>query len=300
MQIRSGEVRLHALIEVTSEYLTCYRYGYQSVVTPADIFCAYPEIWPFSEQFIPHYQRFARPLPKSILEDNPSESLKIDAIFVYNDPRDWGLDASLILDLMLSHQGILGTISQKNDDIKAQNHGFLQDGQPSLFYSNPDMWWAAEYHLPRLGQGGFQAAMEGLWTAATGGPERNVELYKTVIGKPFRMTYEFAERRLNAHRKHLFSNHVDGDVPRLRTVYMIGDNPESDIRGANSFQSPLGTNWESILVRTGVYQRGEPSWKPSTLQPGVWEAVKWALDKEKAQYPLDFTKILSVPRAKVP
>ncbi|KAF2105121.1 HAD superfamily hydrolase [Rhizodiscina lignyota] len=275
------------------------KYGFKSVVIPGDIFCAYPEIWPFSTQFLPYYQPFARPLPKPILQDSPSDSLKIDAIFVYNDPRDWGLDATIILDILLSHKGILGTMSPRNGDIKAPNHGYLQDGQPPLFYSNPDLWWAAKYHLPRLGQGGFREAMEGLWTAVTGGPERNVELYKTLIGKPYRMTYEFAERRLNSHRKHLFSNQIDGEVPPLQKVYMVGDNPESDIRGANSYKSPLGTTWESILVRTGVYQNGEPAWSPKTIQPGVWEAVKWALDQNKARYELDLRKILSIPGAKM-
>src|SRR5947207_2601458 len=82
-------------------------------------------------------------------------------ILVYNDPRDWGLDATVILDLLLSEKGIMGTVSLKNNNHNLPNRGYLQDGQPKLYYSNPDLWWASSYPLPRLGQGGFREAFEG-------------------------------------------------------------------------------------------------------------------------------------------
>jgi HAD superfamily hydrolase (TIGR01456 family) len=201
--------------------LTGSRYGFASVVTPGDILVACPHIWPFSHPFLSYYKSFARPLPKPINPSNPSNALQIDAIFVYNDPRDWGLDATVILDLLLSRQGILGTTSPKNGDRSLPNNGYLQDGQPPLLFSNPDLWWAAKYHLPRLGQGGFREALEGLWAAVTGGPREGVPLKKEVIGKPFRQTYEFAEKLLRTHRHELFN----GKVNDLKTVYMIGDNP---------------------------------------------------------------------------
>ena len=58
---------------------------------------------------------------------------------------------------------------------------------------------------------------------------------------------------------------------------MVGDNPESDIKGANRYQSPHESAWTSILVKSGVYQGGEPSEKPTVTVQGVEEAVKWAL-----------------------
>ena len=132
--------------------LTEYRrYGFTNVVTPGDILNAHPEIWPFSNVFADYYKKFARPLPRSIDSSDPSKSLKIDAVFVYNDPRDWGLDATVILDLLLSSQGVLGTLSDKNGREDLPNRGYQQDGQPPLYFSNPDLWWAAKYHLPRLG-----------------------------------------------------------------------------------------------------------------------------------------------------
>jgi HAD superfamily hydrolase (TIGR01456 family) len=40
--------------------------------------------------------------------------------------------------------------------------------------------------------------------------------------------------------------------PPFRRVFMIGDNPRADIKGANDAGGP----WHSILVRTGVFQEG--------------------------------------------
>ena len=258
------------------------RYGFTNVVKPGDIFAAYPEIWPFSKVFADYYRSFARPLPRPINQDDPDNSLKIDAVFVFNDPRDWALDIQILLDVLLSKKGILGTYSPKNNDRSLPNKGYQQDGQPPLYFSNADLLWAAGYHLPRLGQGGFREAFEGVWEAVTGGPQEGVHLLKTVIGKPFKETYDFAENRLIQNRDHLFDGMVQ-KVP-LSTVYMVGDNPVSDIRGANMYQSRHGIEWVSLLTRTGVFRDRPghvPSWQPREMVDDVSAAVKWALHTSK-------------------
>jgi ribonucleotide monophosphatase NagD (HAD superfamily) len=128
--------------------------------------------------------------------------------------------------------------------------------------------------LPRLGQGGFREALEGIWAAVTGGGERNgVQLQKIVMGKPYQATYEFAEKRLVSHRRQLFTN-FPGRLGQLRRVYMVGDNPASDIAGANNYKSPYGTDWASILVETGVFAEGTtPMHQPSQIVADVWDAV---------------------------
>ena len=234
-------------------------YGYTNIVTPADIYAAHPEVWPFSKNFDDYYRSFARPLPRPINTDSPADSLKIDAVFVYNDPRDWGLDCQLLVDLMLSREGILGTLSSKNGDNSLPNCGFLQDGQPMMYFSNPDSLWAATYALPRLGQGGFRGALQGTWSSVTHvlSPTRQPVSMKSkcnVIGKPHKTTYEFSEKQLMKHRTALFDG---SESPPLKTVYMVGDNPESDICGANSYRSKHGVQWVSILTRTGVWD-GSP------------------------------------------
>ena len=252
---------------------TAQHYGFKSVILPGDIFAHDPAIWPFSRNFTDYHASYAKPLPCS------PEDLKIHAIFVYNDPRDWGLDIQLISDLLLSRQGYLGTYSAKNNDRSLPNNGYLQDGQPPIYFSNADLLWAAAYHLNRLGQGGFQAALEGVWNALTGGEREGAKLHRTVIGKPFGETYEFAETRLVDN---LRGNGVVIEGGKgLKKIYMIGDNPESDIRGANTFESTRGIEWVSLLTRSGVYQDREgrsPSWAPRVIVDTVYDAVRYALE----------------------
>ena len=253
-----------------------HAYGFENVVLPADIWAAHPEIWPFGSIFKDYYRSFARPLPKPINASSPNDSLKIDAIFVYHDPRDWALDTQIILDLLLSRDGIMGTYSAKNGDRSLPNRGYLQDNQPPIYFSNPDLLWAAAYHLNRLGQGGFREALDGVWAAITGGPREGVELPKNLIGKPFKATYSFAENKLLAHREGIFG----GSAPSLKRVYMVGDNPDSDIRGANTFDSQRGIEWISLLTRTGVYQDRpgqRPAWEPREIVDDVTAAVQYAL-----------------------
>ncbi|KAH8423302.1 putative HAD superfamily hydrolase [Aspergillus melleus] len=252
------------------------KYGFKNVVTPGDIFMANPTIWPFSKVFRNYYEGFTRPLPPFSPRDqkDPTKGLKIDAVFVFNDPRDWALDAQVILDVLLSSHGVLGTVSEKNGRTDLPNRGYLQDGQPHLYYSNPDLVWAAAYHLPRLGQGGFREALDGTWAAITGGPSKGAELKKTIIGKPYQGTYEFAENQLLRNRSRAFGANIQQP---LRNVYMVGDNPESDIQGANTYRSAHGSQWHSLLVRTGVYSGGEPTWTPKTVVDDVQKAVEYGL-----------------------
>ncbi|TVY57665.1 putative CDP-alcohol phosphatidyltransferase class-I family protein [Lachnellula cervina] len=252
------------------------KYGFKNVVTPGDIIMECPAIWPFNQIFSDYYKSATRPLPTPINHTNPAHSLKIDAVFVFNDPRDWALDTQIILDLLLSKNGVLGTTSEKNGDPSLPNNGWQQDGQPQLFFSNPDLFWATSYHMARLGQGGFQASLQGVWDATTNG----AALKRTIIGKPHAATYEYAERVLDKYRAQMLGAH-GGRVGQLDRVFMVGDNPESDIRGANDFKSAHGTEWTSILVKTGVFQDGtKPAYKPKVVVNDVLEAVKWAVHQQ--------------------
>ncbi|PBP25490.1 hypothetical protein BUE80_DR003626, partial [Diplocarpon rosae] len=244
-------------------------YGFKHVVTPADIITAEPDIWPFSQKFSEYYKSTARPLP------NP---LKIDAIFVFNDPRDWALDIQIIIDLLMSKEGILGTYSVMNGDTTLADNGWQKDGTPKLYFSNPDLLWAAAYPLPRFGQGAFQAALTAVWRQATSQPK----LHCVTIGKPYRASYKYAEKVLNKYRTELLSGTSKTEISPLLKVFMIGDNPESDIRGSNAFDSKSKSIWSSILVKTGVYQDGTvPSYKPDVIVDDVLEGVKWALKERR-------------------
>lgn len=243
-----------------------------------DIYTASPTIFPFA----PPTPQPSRPLPLPLatlstpLSDLPSH-LKIDAIFVFDDPRDWALDTQIILDLLQSHAGYPGTYSALNADPSLPYHGWQQDGQPALYFSNGDLVWSAAYPLPRFGQGAFQAALGGVWSRMT----RGTRLQKRVIGKPTVTTYAYAEGVLGRL--------VQGGVGGLRTVYMVGDNPQSDIKGANWYTERGGgkAEWVSVLVETGVWSGGRVGdaqlgggKKPSKVVGDVKAAVKAALERE--------------------
>jgi ribonucleotide monophosphatase NagD (HAD superfamily) len=62
---------------------------------------------------------------------------------------------------------------------------------------------------------------------------------------------------------------------------MIGDNPESDIRGANLADETSSLAWRSVLVETGVHKAGTtPEYPPTETKTNVWEAVRWAVGHE--------------------
>lgn len=226
-------------------------------MTPSQIFNHYPHIWPFSRALSDYHTSDPRPLEQQITSSKDShstENLKIDSIFVYNDPRDWGLDLAVIIDCLLSRQGYLGTESAKNGDFDLPNRGYQSDGQPPLYFSNPDLWFAADWNLPRLGQGGFKAALEGVWTEITG-----TELKSHVMGKPFQATYEYAEKKLDSHR----AVFADGKtLPPLKDVYMVGDNPgkippiSCFIAGMANFDTQLRTSEGPWASRAPMERHG--------------------------------------------
>ncbi|KAI4188299.1 MAG: hypothetical protein LQ346_005341 [Caloplaca aetnensis] len=282
-----------------------HSYGFKNVVIPADIITACPSIWPFASP--QNYETHARPLPAPIYSPSPSspaatpasrdKNLTIDAIFIFNDPRDWALDTQILLDVLLSDGGIVGTTpssssspSQPSSSLPTSSPSHQQPQTP-LYFSNPDLLFASSHPHPRLGQGAFIASFLGVWDAVTAG--KRPPLQYTVIGKPSQSTFEFAEKRLLEHRAELVRKsraaargvkdgelEAEGEGKGIRKVYMVGDNPESDIAGGNGYRSPRGSKWDTVLVRSGVYNGGEPAHKPSVVVDDAWEAVEWALEKE--------------------
>lgn len=314
-------------------------YGFQSVVTPGDILSAHPAMFPFDPLTEFYSKQEILPLPKPIYDPkNPDlkleDCLKIDAILVFNDPRDWAFDIQLITDLLLSHRGYLGTYSNTNGSASLHEHKRWQsDGQPALVFSNMDLLWSTGYHLPRFGQGAFRSAVRGafrqIMMQTEGVPRTRYRMRDFTFGKPQAPMYHFAASKLFDHFKAMWrpsSGTTDEvlrgsddearrlqklsetheasveqrNLPNLRRVYMVGDNPESDIRGAVRWRqhlermadsAPSDDNlplWEACLVRTGVWneekmppenleKRGA---KPDTIQNDVKAVMSWVLEKE--------------------
>ncbi|KAG0151369.1 hypothetical protein CROQUDRAFT_719846 [Cronartium quercuum f. sp. fusiforme G11] len=227
-------------------------YGFNRVYTPQDFLRWNRAVWPF-------YKLSEREIPKTKQED--MSQVAFSAIFVMHDPFDWGLATQVSIDLLTSADGIITHSPKKTKNQELHNH-------IPIYFSNPDLLWGNEFPRPRFGQGAFQIALCENYRRLTG-----QELKVWIGGKPSRETYQFANRLLQDVSRGL----EETDDGELKNVYMIGDNPASDIQGANNF------GWKSILVQTGVFQGEQPTdseFPPTIVKPNVLEAVKWSLAQE--------------------
>lgn len=226
-------------------------YGFKDVVTPGDIIKDNPDTTPF--------RKLTREEHDNSKVRNYGE-IKIDAIFVFADSRDWAGDQQIILDLLMSKGGYLGTRSETSDE------------GPPVFFSHNDVVWSASHENTRLGMGALRCSLEAMYKAVTG-----KDLNTTAFGKPQIGTFEFATRLLQQWRK---DTHGIDAPPE--TVYFVGDTPESDIRGTNEFNQRASNTWYSILVRTGVFQEGtKPRFTPKATCDHVLDAVLHGLEREQ-------------------
>lgn len=227
-------------------------YGFKDVITPGDIIKTRHDTTPFRRLNDEEYKNSqVRDLNNTFIE----------AIFVFADSRDWAGDQQIILDCLMTRNGHLGTRSQTG------NEG------PPVFFSHNDVVWATSHEHCRIGMGALKASLEAVYKAITGR-----DLSTIAFGKPQLGTYNFATRLLQQWRK---DTHNIDKPPR--TVYFVGDTPESDIRGTNEFNEVSETDWVSVLVKTGVYQDvTTPAYPPSKICDTVLDAVKYAVEREHA------------------
>lgn len=215
-------------------------YGFQKIVTTKDIVSYKPLISPWK------YNYGLKDAQVALMRD------PIEAAFIMHDPIDWSLDMQVLSDILIDNH-LINAIDNSN-----------RKQLIPLYASNADLVYTNEYHLPRYTQGSFIYAFKEIFRKFTHN-EIQVEFY----GKPFKVQYELAEEILNSQVK-------DEDI-RIDKFYGIGDNPLSDIHGANN----AGENWRSILVRTGVFRSNQPNdttHKANLVVHDVHEAIKNIID----------------------
>ncbi|KAI0565119.1 Haloacid dehalogenase-like hydrolase [Gracilaria domingensis] len=189
-------------------------------------------------------------------EDYRVSEMPIGAVFVMTDSRDWGRDIQLLIDILRSD----GDRSRKHCDEQVVD----------LYFCNPDILFPTEYHLPRLAGGSFCVALRAVYAHVTGRELRFVQ-----FGKPHAPNYQLAEGLL---RQQL--GHMGYCTQTLPTIYAIGDNPPSDVRGANARGHP----WRSVLVRTGNFKGVNDEVDAAhVVVDDVEHAVRHALDKHELQ-----------------
>ncbi|KAI8827001.1 HAD-like domain-containing protein [Fimicolochytrium jonesii] len=225
-----------------------HSYGFRRVITSHELRNWNRSMWPF--EVIGDHLSSAEATPFDLNVE------PISAVMIMHDSTDWGLDIQLITDSLMSESGMLGTRQDAQ-------RGAIKQGVP-VFSSNPDFLWSNDWPLPRFGQGAFVRALDGVWRQLSGNPLNIAKQY----GKPSAATYDYA--------KHLLSQEIPGSLER---VYMVGDNPKSDIAGANA------NGWVGVLVESGVYRKGDSlleSEKPKIITRDVLDAVDWILQNDEA------------------
>ncbi|XP_034367117.1 haloacid dehalogenase-like hydrolase domain-containing 5 isoform X3 [Arvicanthis niloticus] len=220
--------------------------GFQNVVTVDELRIAFPELDMVDLQ--------RRPKSMHLRNDFPV----IEGVILLGEPVRWETNLQLIMDVLLSN-GNPGT-------------GLATAPYPHLpvLASNMDLLWMAEAKMPRFGHGAFLLCLETIYRKVTGNELR----YEGLMGKPSILTYQYAEDviRQQAERR--------GWATPIRKLYAIGDNPMSDVYGANLFHQYLQTanlgeegqqtggqqkqrssatqSCASILVCTGIYSSQDP------------------------------------------
>lgn len=225
-------------------------YGFKNVVHPKDILAWDPTISPW-RCFTPEERAEARVRDYS--------KIKFDAILVFADSRDYATDMQLIMDLLLAEDGKL--LTRAKDPVSSRI---------PIYFSQGDLVFPTDHKgPPRLTQGAFRIGVEAMYKAITG-----VDLERVVYGKPELATYKYADEVMRGWMEQI---HNESRLPD--NVYMVGDNPASDIIGGNMY------GWNTCLVRTGVFQGKEGENDPNSpanfgVFDNVLEAVKAAVRKE--------------------
>ncbi|XP_072288745.1 haloacid dehalogenase-like hydrolase domain-containing 5 [Eucyclogobius newberryi] len=144
---------------------------------------------------------------------------KIQGVLLFGEPTHWESHLQLIIDVILTN-GSPGSAHM------------LPGSTPQLpiIVCNPDLLWKSQAPTPRFGHGVFVLCLEAVFKKLAGA-ELQIE---ALLGKPSILTYRYAE--------HLMTSQMTSSDLRLRTIYAIGDNPLTDIYGANLYDRFLKHN----------------------------------------------------------
>ncbi len=192
-------------------------YGFRRVFTADCVYHRTPSIFP---------NRVLRTDSTTTPRSMFMETEPVRAVMIFHDPTDWALEMQLLSDLL---------------SVNSQYGG----GAPiPLFACNADLIYTTEHPSPRFTQGAFIESFRHLYELHHGTP-----LQMTCFGKPHKIQYDYAERMLQ--REARLTHPSQSPLEQQQQIYFgVGDNPRSDIRGANG----AGSHWRSVLVRTGVFQ----------------------------------------------
>ncbi|CAN0005956.1 unnamed protein product [Ectocarpus fasciculatus] len=229
--------------------------GLLDTVTPEEFAGEWPDIFHFTGDgyYIP------RNFPRRLAEGERPRS--VSAVMVLHDPLDWALEAQVVVDVLRG----------------GEPPGSGGASQTPMYISNPDFVFASMYQEPRFAAGAFADTVRMLYAKRFATGEPTIE----VFGKPTISTFDYAKRLLEERHGVIRLQQQHKATSKIERIYMVGDNPSGDIRGANA----AGPPWISNLVKTGVYRdtgdRGNDAEDPAHfVHDGVRQCVDFAMERE--------------------
>lgn len=157
-------------------------YGFKNVYTPLDILKWNPAVSPYHD---------LTEEETNCTKEVDFSKTTIDAILVFADSRNWAADQQIILELLLSKNGVMGTESKTYDE------------GPQIYFAHSDFIWATNYKLSRYGMGALQVSIAALYKEHTG-----KELKVNRFGKPQKGTFKFANKVLTKWRQGVLDEHL--------------------------------------------------------------------------------------------
>lgn len=208
--------------------------GLARVALLSDVAAARPFLFP-QKRYSAERTAAARALPPAAIARDG-----VSAVFVLEEPEDWGEALQVVVDVLRCAHGRL-PLAPAAAPVLAR--GGAQ--AVPVYVANPDFVYGGEFALVRYTVGAFVRCLALLYRELVG-----TELACTMYGKPEPATYAWARTVL--------ARELQRRAPRprpLRTVYAIGDNPRSDVRGArNAAAADPAVRWVPVLTRTGCFQ----------------------------------------------
>ncbi|VFQ95656.1 unnamed protein product [Cuscuta campestris] len=228
-------------------------YGFKNVLSIDEYASLFENIDPLAQ-----YKKWAdKQFHDKVTSRQDPCSERVQAVFVVSDSIDWSRDIQVLCD-------ILRTGGQPGREIAHQ---------PPIFFASDDLAYQALFPSERLGMGAFRVALESVFNSIHPKP-----LEYTSYGKPNSSVFKQAEATL-MQLKSPHHQETSREMHPFKTLYMVGDNPSVDIKGARQAGNP----WFSILTRTGVFKgnANDTDFPADHVVDTVEEAVEYILSRER-------------------
>jgi HAD superfamily hydrolase (TIGR01456 family) len=190
-------------------------YGLQLAISPEMMLHRFPAMYDNWNIKLPKLTKESQ----TVLESwSTTHNEPIECIMIMTDPIHWHLELGLCLDIIKHRFDSWATTKKSNQQQKIV----------TIYNANDDLEFSGTFPYPRIAQGSFLSCLHHL--NETLSPP--IGQWKEIkFGKPHSVAFDYAKQVMNNPTQ----------------CWMIGDNPTSDIRGANS-----NPGWISCLVKSGT------------------------------------------------